>query len=412
MAIARTGLIRLLPSLGDVAFLMPAILLYGGLNGAHSLLADGDTGWHIRAGEWMLSHGAIARHDLFSFTRPDHAWLAWEWLAEILMAWLDRLGGLSALALAATLTITLTFTLLYRLLRERSGNVLIAIGLTAVAAAGSSIHWLARPHLATMLLTVVFLALLESGRRLWLLPALMVVWTNLHAGFAFGVLLVAVWAVGTGRRQFRIALAATFGATLVNPYLWHLHGHILSYLAADSWQFDHINEFLSPSFHSPRALFFELMLALAAASVPWHLRRRRFQYALLVAGTGHMALISARNIPLFMLAAAPAVSVAMTEWLRLATRARIPERLRQLLGGFERMASEMGAIDRLPRFPLASLTASLVLGAGLWAQSPGPEFRAEFDPRVFPGGRGGLRATAAGGGAASASSPSTNGATI
>src|SRR5436190_15823818 len=81
-----------LPSLADVAFVMPIVFLFGRLDGARTLLIDGDTGWHIRTGEWILSHGRAPRHDLFSFTRAGEPWFAWEWLSEALMAWLHRQG--------------------------------------------------------------------------------------------------------------------------------------------------------------------------------------------------------------------------------------------------------------------------------------------------------------------------------
>src|SRR5438445_4390283 len=89
-------IVRLMPSLTDVAFLMPVLFLFGKLEGARTLLGDGDTGWHIRAGEWMLAHGRVPWQDLFSFTRPDAPWYAWEWLADVMMAWLHQQGGMAA----------------------------------------------------------------------------------------------------------------------------------------------------------------------------------------------------------------------------------------------------------------------------------------------------------------------------
>src|SRR5437762_10707926 len=102
-----------IPSLADVAFLMPAIFLFGRLEGARTLLIDGDTGWHIRAGEWMLRNGRVPRQDFFSFTLPGRPWFAWEWLTELLMAWFHQ-WGMAAVVLAATVVLCLTFALLYR----------------------------------------------------------------------------------------------------------------------------------------------------------------------------------------------------------------------------------------------------------------------------------------------------------
>src|SRR5437762_12672965 len=99
------------PSLADVAFLMPVVFLFGRMDGARTLLTDGDTGWHIRAGDWMMTHGQVPRQDFFSFTRPGRAWFAWEWLSELLMAWLHR-WGMAAVVVAATLVLSITFSLL------------------------------------------------------------------------------------------------------------------------------------------------------------------------------------------------------------------------------------------------------------------------------------------------------------
>ena len=65
----------------------------------------------------------------------------------------------------------------------------------------SAIHWLARPHLFTLLFAVIFYSLLERvheghTRLLWWLPALMLVWTNLHGGFFVGLILVGAYAGG------------------------------------------------------------------------------------------------------------------------------------------------------------------------------------------------------------------------
>ena len=51
--------LRFLPSMTDFAFLMPLIFIFGGMHGAKTLLGDGDTGWHVRTGEWIMAHGRV-----------------------------------------------------------------------------------------------------------------------------------------------------------------------------------------------------------------------------------------------------------------------------------------------------------------------------------------------------------------
>ncbi len=152
---------RLMPSLTDVAFLMPLVFLFTRMDGVGSMLGDGDTGWHIRTGQWILANGRVPHQDLFSYTMPDQPWYAWEWLWDIGAGWLHLHTGLAGVVLASMLVICLTCALLYRVVNRRCGNPLVAIGFTVLAAAAGTIHWLARPHLFTMLFTVLFMAVLQ-----------------------------------------------------------------------------------------------------------------------------------------------------------------------------------------------------------------------------------------------------------
>ena len=338
---------RLLPSIGDFAWLIPILFLFGRMNGARTLLGDGDTGWHIRTGEWILAHGRVPRQDIFSFTRPDQTWYAWEWLSDVLMGWLHQVGGMQAVLLGAIALICLTFALLYRLVLRKCGSALIAFVLTGIAAVGSSIHWLARPHLFTMLFLVVFYSILEDGRMrlLFILPAAAVIWTNLHGGFLAGILMICAYAGGdliavlaARRREDRHAAAgrcwrygrAALGclaASFINPYGWRLHAHLIRFLTNPAY-FQNIAEFTSISFRHPLAPFFELMLLLGVATAFWSIMQRRFVSFLLVAGYAHLALLSIRNIPLFMIIAAPAVGLAsLAEMAAGAFRRRLPAAL-------------------------------------------------------------------------------------
>ena len=155
--------VKWLPSLADFAFLMPLTFLFGRMDGMRSLLSDCDTGWHIRTGDWIIANGWVPLRDIFSFTKPGAPWFAWEWLSDVLFARLNALGGLQAVAMFAILMLSVTFGALFLLLRRKS-NPILAIAVTMLAAGASSIHWLARPHLFTLLFLVLFYAALELVR--------------------------------------------------------------------------------------------------------------------------------------------------------------------------------------------------------------------------------------------------------
>jgi hypothetical protein len=407
----------------DAAFLMPLVFLFCGMHGAQTLLGDGDTGWHLRTGEWILAHGRVPDHDLFSFTRSRQPWFAWEWLWDVLFGWLHLHAGMAAVVLASSLVLALTFALLFRMAR-RASDALVALALTLVAAAGSAGHWLARPHLFTMLFTVIFYSILDrsgdrggsrtghlSGdhtrresivpRRLWLLPPLMVVWTNLHGGFFVGILLIAAYAAGefavllrdTGGHQRYQALrrgrgylytaAACSAATLVNPYGYRLHVHIFKYLA-DGFYRGNIMEFQSLNFQSGQARYFEILLAAGAAAAVWGLRRGRLVWPVLFVVWAHLALYSARNVEIFVLLAAVPAAEMVSEGLRRVPAPRWAGWLRRGLQNLAAFTREWNAVDGGPRWHAISAVAMLALAAVFYAPRPPPACRAAYDPKAFP----------------------------
>jgi hypothetical protein len=402
--------VKLLPSLADFAFLTPIVFLFGRMEGVKTLLSDCDTGWHIRTGEWIIANGWVPLRDIFSFTKPGAPWFAWEWLSDVHFAKLNALGGLQALVMFAILMLSVTFGALFLLVRRKS-NPFVAIAVTMLAAAASSIHFLARPHLFTLLFLVLFYAALEQVREgrtrllgvpiLAALPVVTILWTNLHGGFFVGALMILAFGGGeilrlvfspnaAGRRpawlkarSYFLSGLACLAASLINPYTYHLHVHMAQYLR-DPWNSQHIVEFLSPTFHHPTAIFFEAMLAMAVAAAIWNLRQGRFTEALLVLVWAHGGLLAARNIPIFMIVAAPPVAAAIQQWLLRVPNLNVAAWLRTAAGKFNRVAEETGQTEAIARLHLVSILGVLLVAALVWAPHPPKKFRAEFDPKAYP----------------------------
>jgi hypothetical protein len=402
--------IKILPSMLDFAFLMPIAFLFGRMDGTQNLLGDCDTGWHIRTGQWIAANRAAPSHDLFSYSKPDGVWFAWEWLSDLILARLNALGGLAAVALASILLISTVSAVLYLLARRKS-NAIIAILVTMAAAAASSIHWLARPHLFTLLFTVLFYAALERVREgqtrlrgvpyLAILPAATILWTNLHGGFVAGIALVGAYGCGellrfafsadreAGRaagaqalRYFACALAC-LAASLVNPYTYRLHAHLIAYLA-DPYQSQRIQEFLSISFHHPVAPFFEAMLLLGAGAAFRSFQRGSYTEAVLLLVWAHAALLAARNIPLFMIVAVPPVAAMLQDWLTQAPHFHVAAWLRRAFAKLDQTAAEMTRTEDIGRWHIVSAGGTLLVAALLFSPHPPKKFRPEFDPKSYP----------------------------
>ena len=184
----------LLPRLENVLF---AAIFLGVIGlGSRLLNQDGDLGRHLTIGSYIISHHAIPTHDLFSHTMQGAALTPHEWLAQVIFASAYKVAGLNGVVYLCALMLAVTFALVYRQCMQRSRIVLLSLCFTILAAAAASLHWLARPHLFTLLLVVVWTGILEQmrrgdQRRWWILPLIMLVWANLHGAFIAGF---AIWA--------------------------------------------------------------------------------------------------------------------------------------------------------------------------------------------------------------------------
>jgi hypothetical protein len=165
------------------------------------LLADGDTGYHIRAGEIILDTLSVPKYDIFSFLSPPLPWTAQEWLSEVIMALLHRTFGLTGVVIFFAFLISAVYYLMFRILRTRNGNILAVVFTVLIVAASSQVHWLARPHIFSFLLMVIWYYLLDlyqykDKNYLYCLAPLMLLWVNLHAGFMLGFILLGVYFLG------------------------------------------------------------------------------------------------------------------------------------------------------------------------------------------------------------------------
>ncbi|MGZ9163094.1 MAG: hypothetical protein ACXW4J_08720, partial [Candidatus Deferrimicrobiaceae bacterium] len=145
------------------------------------LLNDADTGYHIRAGEYILKTFSVPSHDIFSFLSPPPKWTAHEWLSEVLIALLHRAFGLTGVVLFFIFLISGTYPLLFRMLRTYRGNIIADILIITIVIVSSALHWLARPHIFSMVIMVGWYRILEifqkdSRNYLYLLPPLMFLW--------------------------------------------------------------------------------------------------------------------------------------------------------------------------------------------------------------------------------------------
>lgn len=163
------------------------------------IFGDGDVSWHVAAGQWMIAHGRVPLTDPFSFSVAGKPWVAHEWLSEVLMGGAFNLAGFTALSVLVIASLSALMLILglelTRWLRPiESAAILTAVAVTLIPFLLARPMVLAWPVLAFW--TVQLMHARERGRApsLWL-ALVMLLWVNMHASFALGLLLIGAFAL-------------------------------------------------------------------------------------------------------------------------------------------------------------------------------------------------------------------------
>jgi hypothetical protein len=198
---------------------------------------DPDTYWHLASGAWMVEHRAILRTDIFSSTVAGQPYALGEWFGEVALWLVFSAGGWTGIALARGVLVAIAAFFLMRLSRRGGAPLVGALLVVVWALALSKTRWVDRPAIFTFTLFPVVLDLLYSARAgsrraLFAIPPLILLWANLHGGYAIGIALVLAFAVEAAlrRRPDAVRLAAVLVASValsfVNPETFGVGGAV------------------------------------------------------------------------------------------------------------------------------------------------------------------------------------------
>lgn len=396
---------------------------------------DGDTALHLRLGSDMLARGGLLPGNFLTSADYGQPFIAWEWLFEIILAALWSWFGLNGVVALVAGVVALTSAWLFRAVQKRGVPLLLALPLTLAGIALTSIHWLARPHIFSLLLTLWWSEQLwaywQSGnpRKLWPFPFVLALWANLNGGYIVGLLMLAtatvlVWVfpqaastrdVMARRWQLTRALAACCLAALITP--WGLSGwlYILHFLS-NGTVLSNIQELGSPDFHQPYGkLFLALLLLLGACGVlrgwlrggralhpadadarpssamlaRWASREPGALGWALVGLFTALALISVRALPLWALVVTPILGRELTAWAAEWAVAETPGKVARLSRALFQRSWRLEAVERGQRswawmLLAVAFVVVLVANDGYFPGGKAPLLQAHFSSQVFP----------------------------
>lgn len=299
---------------------------------------EADSFYHLAAGKLMVETRSIPHADVFSFTAAGHAWVAHEWLAEIILYTVWHAAGYwGEIIFCALLAICAYYLILRRALLE--GASLIA-ALLSIFLLGSLTFelWIGRPQIFAYALFAAELYLLELYRRtgrkkfIWSVPGLILLWANLHASVILGVAAAAWYAAGAWLKQRRpdifgslsggedtrtlsFAALISFILSFLNPNGWNIWTYnftvqkTLAVLQVEEWK--PLEQFLGEL----GAKAFAVELGVVAVVFIWLFLTRRDRRDItavgMVVGTALLPFLSVRHAGWWpLVAAAPLAALS------------------------------------------------------------------------------------------------------
>ena len=228
---------------GTYIFLISFACVYY-LSNTELLLGHWDLGWHLAAGDLIRERGHVPFQDPWSFTLGDRQWYNLSWLWDVIASVLFQYTGFSGLVFFTIICGAVIVGCLTSICLS-SGASAIAVCIAVFSACllypsfatPPNVYLAASPNTPTMLFCVIFLGECLKRTRWFLLPAIMLLWANLHGGFLLGFFIVGIFGgVALLRRDwanlkiYSFAGVGCVAAIFINPLGWHIYDGVTATL--------------------------------------------------------------------------------------------------------------------------------------------------------------------------------------
>lgn len=213
-----------------MVMIVAVVLVIGGLFMARQIdLTTADLGRHIRNGEIFVKELNPVTTNHYSFTEPSRPVVNHHWGAGVIYYFVYRIAGFSGLSMLNIFLFSLTLLVFLRMALARSDLRALLLSLLMLPLLTNRAE--VRPELYSFLLAGIVWSILMDFREgkghsliLYLLPAVFLLWVNLHIFFVIGLVMIVVvlgdrWLHRDMIRVRRlgVVLAVALLACLANP---------------------------------------------------------------------------------------------------------------------------------------------------------------------------------------------------
>jgi hypothetical protein len=294
-----------------------------------------DFWWHLATGKYIVDHKSLPQSDPFSFASHDAPSsrktliLKGYWLADVIFYKVYRAWDLKGIIIMRAVLMLLFLFFIFLTMRKQGASDFLALILTGGVFLLSMTFLGERPQLFTFAFFSLILYLLEDfrktgSRRVFLIPLLMLVLSNMHPGYIVCILLISLYVAGEGALSLRkddprkrgarilsIVWCLAIIACVLNPTGLSAFSEIFSVERHTAG----IVEFMSPFsvyFNKFKPVDYPYVIFLLLSLIGLrYLRKIEVVHLLLLAVFTLMSVMALRYMIFYMCAAAPVIANIM-----------------------------------------------------------------------------------------------------
>lgn len=151
-------------------------------------VADADTLFHIKIGEWIHQNGTLPQYDMFS-AHEGLKYNAYAYGFDYIVYWIHRLFGFTGITITKYVNISIVYFLLYYIIRKISDkNQTISLIITSAGLLSIRQFFAVRPQITSYIMMLIQIYIMlqwnknKKSKIIFLIPLSFLLLNSLHAG--------------------------------------------------------------------------------------------------------------------------------------------------------------------------------------------------------------------------------------
>ncbi|MBT4823792.1 hypothetical protein HN695_07815 [Candidatus Woesearchaeota archaeon] len=178
---------------------------------------NNDLWLHLVSGKVISESNSVPKTDVLTFTKQGEEWSVHEWLYQSTGYFIYKHFGLTGLLVIKSLFVCLCLALLFYLIKD---SFYIGLFVTLLVSYGLTLFSDIRPHVLSWVFLIFTLILIKKNKE-WFLPALILLWGNLHPLHLIGLVIIALYLgpkyLKTKNKKYLFVMILSVIAAALNP---------------------------------------------------------------------------------------------------------------------------------------------------------------------------------------------------